>query len=249
MDVLEILACTTCRGSLAGEGGVVACTECSREYQVEAGVPIMYESAEPPEAVGVAGPVARVLHRMADDPRIYDVIQRAVGFRKIARRLEAVLEGTKGVILDVGAGTGAIADIAPAESHYIWFDYDRQKLAGFRNRRPTGHAVIGSASRLPFTDKSADSIVFVDVSHHLDDEALKSFLAEAARVTRGTVLFVDALRIDAARNRLLWRYDAGARPRELHALRSLVEEFLTLEHVETFRVVHDYVFFRARPRA
>lgn len=202
-----------------------------------------------PEAEGSPGPFARLLHRLADDPRVYDLIQAGVGYPKVAARVRAALASTNGRILDVGAGTGATNSLLAPSTTYIWFDYDQQKLRGFRARAAgAGLAVIGDAQRLPFQDRSIDAIVMVDVSHHLDDEMLRLALAEAARVTRGWFVFVDALRHDSARSRLLWRYDAGAMPRELSHLRRLIDEAFTVEREETFRVLHDYVLYRARPR-
>lgn len=246
-ELLRILACPVCGASLAFANGAVECSACSRTFPCEGNVPVMYHSSQRAEANAVPGPLARVLHRVAADPRAYNGIQRAVGYGHVASRLRRELEAETGVILDVGAGTGAVAELVPKGAEYIWLDYDRRKLAGFRARGGGEPAVLGHAQHLPFSDQSVDAIVFVDVSHHLDDEMFSAFLAEAARVTRGTLLFVDALHVDSAKNRLLWRYDAGAVPRELRTVRRAIDDRFTIEHAETFDVVHRYFLCRARP--
>lgn len=245
---VDLLACPRCRGRVE-LGSAVVCTSCSAAFPIDDGVPVLADGDAPPEAESAPGPVARLLHRLADDPRVYDAIQRAAGYARVAARLRTELEDTSGVVLDVGAGTGAVEALVPSASTYVWFDYDRQKLRGYRRRSPAGLAVLGNARRLPFADSSVDTLVTVDVSHHLDDQGLREMLEEARRVTRGELVFVDALRRDDVRSRLLWRYDAGAMPRELPALRGLVEEAFAIDREDTFSVLHQYVLFRARPRA
>lgn len=245
---VDLLACPRCRGRVDLDAADVRCTSCSATFPIADGVPVLDDDAAPPEAEADPGPVARLLHRLADDPRVYDAIQRAVGYARVAARLRAELADTKGVVLDVGAGTGAVEALLPPEATYVWFDYDVQKLRGYRGRNPGGLAVIGNARRLPFADGSVDVLVTVDVSHHLDDDGLRELLAEARRVTRGTMVFVDALRRDDLRSRLLWRYDAGAMPRDLSSLRDLVAESFVIDREQTFRVLHEYVLLRAHPR-
>lgn len=246
--LLRLLACPACGGSLAAADDLLTCGSCSCTYRVEGELPIMVRPGAGFEAESNAGPLARVLHGFAANPRIYDVIQTAAGYRRVAARIRRELAGLEGTILDIGAGTGAVADLVRESAQYIWLDYDRRKLAGFRSRGGTAPAILADARHLPLRDASVENSVTVDVSHHLDDEMLARFLSEAARVTRRQLVFVDALRIESAGNRLLWRYDAGARPRPLDKLRDAIEREFVIERAETFRVVHHYFLCTARPK-
>jgi uncharacterized protein YbaR (Trm112 family) len=40
-DLLAIMACPECRGSLEERGDALACTSCGRHYPVRDGIPIM----------------------------------------------------------------------------------------------------------------------------------------------------------------------------------------------------------------
>jgi SAM-dependent methyltransferase len=246
-ELLRILACPACGGSLGIDRDALRCESCSTSYRLDAGVPVMVGSNATYEAESDDGPLARLLHGLAAHPKVYDAIQRAVGYRRVAARIRKELARLDGTILDIGAGTGAVADLVPDSAEYIWLDYDRRKLAGFRSRRNPAATILADAQRLPLRDDSVDNAVTVDVSHHLDDQMFTRLLSEAARVTRDHFVFVDALRVDSAGNRLLWRYDAGARPRSLDTLRSSIEREFVIEHAETFKVVHHYVLYLARP--
>lgn len=40
-ELLEILACPACRGSVRQEGEKIVCTQCGRRYPVKDGIPVM----------------------------------------------------------------------------------------------------------------------------------------------------------------------------------------------------------------
>ncbi len=40
-DVLAMLACPVCHGSLTAENNQIRCTECQRRYPIEDGIPIL----------------------------------------------------------------------------------------------------------------------------------------------------------------------------------------------------------------
>jgi len=66
---------------------------------------------------------------VADDPRVYDVIQFLAGRHVVDKRVRRILAGASGAtVLDVGAGTGAIASLLPADAEYWALDNDPAKL-------------------------------------------------------------------------------------------------------------------------
>ncbi len=42
-ELLEILACPACRGSVRREAGEIVCTKCGRRYPIRQEIPIMLE--------------------------------------------------------------------------------------------------------------------------------------------------------------------------------------------------------------
>ena len=111
--------------------------------------------------------------------------------------LLAALGGEVGRVLDVGTGTGRIAELfAPAAQHVTGFDMSPEMLRIARARLqhlPTESfdLVQGDFSALPFAAGSFDTVLFHQVLHYA--QAPERALAEAARVTRagGRVAVVD----------------------------------------------------------
>lgn len=90
-------------------------------------------------------------------------------------------------LLDVGTGDGQIArEIARHGSDVTVEGIDVM-------RRPQSHVpvTVFDGSTIPYDDKSADVVSFVDVLHHTDDPA--RLLKEACRVARKAVVIKDHL--------------------------------------------------------
>ena len=115
--------------------------------------------------------------------------------------LAAALDGgagdSLGALLDVGTGTGRIAELlAPRASHVTALDKSPEMLRIARSRLQQLPAdrvdlVQGDFAALPFADASFDTLVFHQVLHYAQEP--EAALAEAARVTRdgGRIAVVD----------------------------------------------------------
>jgi ubiquinone/menaquinone biosynthesis C-methylase UbiE len=123
--------------------------------------------------------------------RYYDAVvaltMREATFR--GRLRAQVLDGLApgGTVVDVGCGTGTLAiAIAQAGAAVVGVDGDPEVLA-LAHAKPGADAVQwrkGLAIALPLAGASADRIVMSLLLHHLDHEAKRTALAEAARVLR-----------------------------------------------------------------
>ena len=93
-----------------------------------------------------------------------------------------------GSVLDVGTGTGRIAElIAPRADHVTAFDKSPEMLrvARARLQHLPGEQVAlaqGDFAALPFADAAFDTVLFHQVLHYAQEP--EAVLAEAARVTR-----------------------------------------------------------------
>jgi ubiquinone/menaquinone biosynthesis C-methylase UbiE/DNA-binding transcriptional ArsR family regulator len=109
----------------------------------------------------------------------------------------ALGEGDLGEVLDIGTGTGRIAELLePAASQVIGLDKSPEMLRLARARLqhlPTGRVelVQGDFAALPFAPESFDTVVFHQVLHYAHQPEYA--LAEAARVCRagGRIAIVD----------------------------------------------------------
>ncbi len=111
--------------------------------------------------------------------------------------LGEMLSGQIGRLLDVGTGTGRIAELFAARAQHVTaLDKSPEMLRLARTRLqhlPAGHVslVQGDFAQLPFPDSGFDTVLFHQVLHYA--LAPQAVLAEAARVTApgGRVVIVD----------------------------------------------------------
>jgi len=108
-----------------------------------------------------------------------------------ARRVRVIAEAlapwlpADGIVIDVGAGDGAVAAHLLARRPGLRIEgYD---VMARENAAIPIHAFDGR--RLPLGDRSVDAVILVDVLHHCDSPA--DMLKEALRVSRGLVLIKD----------------------------------------------------------
>jgi SAM-dependent methyltransferase len=100
-----------------------------------------------------------------------------------------------GPALDVGCGTGALAERLAARGYQmVGIDPSDGMLDVLRDRCPAVRAIRASGTALPFEDDSFDLVLTVAALHHIADaEAVRQTLAEMVRVSRpsGRILIWD----------------------------------------------------------
>jgi SAM-dependent methyltransferase len=185
------------------------------------------------------------------DGRVYDLVQRVIGGGETSRRLQRELAGLgSATVLDIGAGTGNRVPQLPPSTRYVWLDIDGAKLKRFRHKWPQHRALLSDANHVAIADGSSDCTLCVAVTHHLPPAALSNLFRELARVTRGVLVFVDAVRMPGAPlSRVLWRLDRGAHPHSEQELLQAMSASFHVEHVERYARYHHYLMCRARPLA
>jgi SAM-dependent methyltransferase len=243
----DVICCPKCRSALRlAADGSSSCTSCGAVYGSCDGIPDLVVGRGTVDAPRRGlGP----LHRIAANARVYDLIQRAAGREHIKARIAPYLADTdQATVLDVGAGTGTLAQLLHGSARYVWLDSDPKKLRGFAAVAGEREAVLSNGLRMGIRSNSIDVALCSAVSHHLDDDALRELSSELKRVVRGRMLFLDAVRTPSPAARALWWLDRGSYPRTAdHLLAALEADFL-FDHVDRFSVLHDYVFAIAHPR-
>ena len=184
------------------------------------------------------------LHKIAAQPWVYDLIQRAAGQRKcieLVRKTVATLPAQ--TVVDVGGGTGNFREVWPANCRYVCLDLEMPKLLSFRAKVPDGLAVLSDGSRMSLASGSADVVTCIAVTHHLSGALLDRVMDEAFRVLRAggrIVLFDPVVNRERWIGQMLWRLDRGAYPRTAEELREKLERRFRVTHWERFAVYHEY---------
>jgi len=190
------------------------------------------------------------LHYLVSFPWVYDRVQDFFGLAQVRAHVVPFLARTaNSSALEVGAGTGSWAPLLPRTATYLWLDNDPQKLAGFRVKSPGSPAVLCDVAALSLAEDSVDYVLSLAVTHHLNEEQLKRFLAEVARVARKGLILLEPLKSEGLLlSNLLWRYDRGSFPRDLSSIRHALEKHFDIDQAEEFSIHHAYTVCYCRPK-
>jgi ubiquinone/menaquinone biosynthesis C-methylase UbiE len=192
----------------------------------------------------------QALHRIANYPGGYDVLQWLAGRSLNAKIIRKWLANERGLLVDVGGGTGTLKTLLPAAVRHVCIDPDPVMLAGYAAKFRDGLPLFGDAVRLPVRDGAAPLVALIAVSHHLTDNQLEEALGEIARIQapHGSFFFFDALLVpERLASRFMWRRDRGAHPRTAaDIIARLQKYFQMVDHFE-YTLWHRYLACRCRP--
>jgi len=123
------------------------------------------------------------------------------GTRAVLVELGLVLPelSASATLLDVGSGVGDIAARAREMAGHHDIDLslitiDMAETLAVASRVRTGNAVRGTATSLPFADRSVDVVMCSQTLHHFDDANAACVLKELDRVARVRVIISDLRR-------------------------------------------------------
>lgn len=105
--------------------------------------------------------------------------------------LEKYIEGKK--ILDVGCGQGIYVDFLVSKGFDGWGVDFVEEFVKRAKKGKKGSFVLGKAEKLPFPDKSFDTVLLFDIVEHADEEKV---LKEAKRVARKKILVIVPRQVD-----------------------------------------------------
>jgi ubiquinone/menaquinone biosynthesis C-methylase UbiE len=150
-----------------------------------------------------------VVRGFEQTPWAYDAfmtVVEAFGFRRWRHWL---VDGSKGVTLEVGAGTGRNLPLFKGRSAVVGVDPDLRSLLVARRRAPGVPLVAATAEALPFADDAFDTVVSCLVLCSVRDPAQS--MAELSRVLRprGMLRMLEHVR---SSSRLIGRLQDLAQP-------------------------------------
>jgi SAM-dependent methyltransferase len=153
-----------------------------------------------------------------------------------------------GVVVDIGGGTATARDLWPAGWTYVSVDPD-ERLLDYEGVEGVTR-LVGVADDVPLPDGSADVVVMLCVSHHLDDGTWPGALDEVRRLLTpdGSFLFVDGVMSPRRLvSRLGWRLDVGRFPRSSEALESALGQRFRIVQLKRLTLLHESIIVLAQP--
>ena len=149
---------------------------------------------------------------------IYDRFMAQTEAACLARWRAELLQNATGVVLDLGAGTGANVEHMPDSlERLVLCEPDRHMQKRLRQKEPLVEIVSATAESLPFEDNSFDGVACMLVLCTVLDPA--QALAEIARVLKpgGSLFFIEHVAASARPGRLraqrfcepVWKHLAG----------------------------------------
>lgn len=157
----------------------------------------------------------------------------------------------RATLIDLGGGSAPYRHLWPSTWSYICVDPD-SRVSDRVNRQESTLFLSASADAVPMESGSADVVVMLAMSHHLDDAALLESRQEVQRLLRddGLLIFMDGLRGSRVRSRIGWKLDVGKWPRTDQVLLDWLSGVGTIIHEERFSLLHDVllVVVRKGPR-
>jgi SAM-dependent methyltransferase len=184
-ELLALVRCPACRGSLSGEPASLVCVSCGTRYE---GSPGDFLDLRPREAFQEQTKYLEgALHADARYERVSPPLLGSKIRNDMLRAFLAPAAGDR--VVDLGCGSGR-ALLWNHDWHARTVGVD---IAPFfaTEARAGVDLLLGDLRRLPFADGTFTRAYSLDVLEHLSPEALRGMLAEAARVIApGGRLFV-----------------------------------------------------------
>lgn len=159
------------------------------------------------------------------------------GFAAHARRIKRRQKLFHGEVLDIGCGVGNFSSFLSGVN-YTGIDLD-ESLIQYARKHYQGTFVQANATKLPFPDRSFDTVLVTGFFHHLADKDVRKVILEISRVLKngGHVLIHEDYRPTIQDNILLhflYLIDEGGKFRNKTYYLPLFQPFFTLSEVQDF---------------
>ena len=192
-DVLDMLACPHCHGSLAFVGGELRCESCQSSYAVKDGIPILLpEAAIQKDASGGRSEFhKRYWDSEKEAARYQTDLTPMAAYKRVTERflpirLARIREGD--TVLDAGCGTGRQLVQVSKQNKVIGLDRSFVMLTRARKKADPRNSffVVGDVLSPPFKSGVFDSIISVRLIQHLNvGEKIQFFLESHRMLTSG----------------------------------------------------------------
>lgn len=133
--------------------------------------------------------IEKIIQVVTNNPVVYDLVQTVLEGDYHGVIADTVAQENEETILEIGCGTGYFGQFF---RNYTGIDIDPAYIEGAKARGLKTHQFeVGDATKLPYTDKSFDKVMIINVIHHLSDNEVRVVLKEAKRLAKKQVYIFD----------------------------------------------------------
>ena len=198
--------------------------------------------------------ISRFVELLAAWPTAFDVIRWILegGYHGHKSVINRELSTIRGLLLDIGCGTGFYARFFDAAS-YVGIDISSAYIAAANRKHPSHKFLIASGFALPVTDHSFGTAMISGVLHHLSNDDATTVLSEAARVLSpdGQLVVWEDIPSTSRWNivgHIIHHFDLGRHIRRPAEYRSLIEQKFVIRSERQMRSgFMNYVVFACTP--
>ena len=199
--------------------------------------------------------IRKLVQRLAAWPAAFNVIRWILegGYHGHKSVINRELSLIRGLLIDIGCGTGFYARFFSAAS-YFGFDISPVYIAAAIQKHPSHRFMVASGLALPVADQSFGAAMISGVLHHLSNDDAEAVLSETARVLSpdGQLVVWEDVPATAPWNivgHVIHRFDLGRHIRYAAEYRSLIEQKFVIRSERQMRSgFMDYVVFACTPR-
>ena len=199
--------------------------------------------------------VQRLVHQLSRVPLVFDILRWMLegGHHTQKSILKKELFPLSGKILDLGCGTGILANLFPKDL-YVGIDENSDYISEAKKKNPFHEFQVMKGQNLTWEENTFQIVLVSGVLHHLNDQEAKVILKEISRVldkNSGYLFLWEDIPIRKSFNligKLVQYYDEGKFIREESEYRFLLADlFKIMKSYFTVSGVCEYGVMMARP--
>ncbi len=192
-ELINVLACPDCSGTLLNEHSMLQCEACGRLYEVRDGIPLLYPLRFNGDHMKTEQKLADLMQQPALTGRDrFSAIQWQKSKSEFWTMVEQHVGMKSGAFVNVGCGyDSTLVSFARHRRVLVNFDVTCGPLSVLRRDFGARHCVAGDVNHLPFREGAFDYVICVDVIHH-ESKNLNAVLEQLCRIQKsGGSIFLE----------------------------------------------------------
>ncbi|MGQ0444552.1 MAG: class I SAM-dependent methyltransferase [Beijerinckiaceae bacterium] len=192
-ELIQFVICPMCGGDLAEFVNSVRCIECSREYEIREGIPLLYpvdmDTTHLHEEENLA--IMMKSDRLNSKER-FSSSQWKLSKREFWSVVESNIQKPPRVFINIGCGYDeSFSKIEKLGNMFVNSDIVYNMLISLQSNYDAKSCVCGDINKLPFKKCMFDYVISIDVIHHESENVLAILESFRDLLKPGGTLFLE----------------------------------------------------------